>query len=50
MMMFFISYPQTESLSTADKNKINMGLQIGKGIADLLDDKAFTSSLAKIGA
>jgi hypothetical protein len=50
MMMFFISYPQTESLSTADKNKINTGLQIGKGIADLLDDKAFTSSLAKIGA
>ena len=50
MVIFFISYPHTESLSTADKNKINTGLQLGKEIAGLLDDKAFTSSLAKIGA
>ena len=50
MVIFLISYPQTESLSTADKNKINTGLQLGKEIAGLLDDKAFTNSLAKIGA
>ena len=49
-MIFLISYPQTESLSTADKDKINTGLQLGKEIAGLLDDKAFTSSLATIGA
>jgi hypothetical protein len=47
-IFLFPVYPQTESLSKLEKDNIKTGLELGKGIAKLLEKKEFTKSLTKI--
>jgi hypothetical protein len=47
-IFLFPVYPQTESLSKSEKDNIKTGLELGKAIAELLENKEFTKSLTKI--
>lgn len=47
-IFLFLVYPQTESLSESEKDNINTGLELGQGIAELLENKEFSKSLTRI--
>jgi hypothetical protein len=47
-IFLFPVYPQTESLSESEKDNIKTGLELGKGIAELFENKEFTKSLIEI--